>query len=37
MARVDELLDRLGGAKYLTTDYCLSKGYWQVPLVADAK
>ncbi|KAK5925315.1 hypothetical protein CgunFtcFv8_017849 [Champsocephalus gunnari] len=29
--RIDELLERLGKAKYLTT-LDLSKGYWQVPL-----
>ncbi|KAL2089209.1 hypothetical protein ACEWY4_016108 [Coilia grayii] len=31
MPRIDELIDRLGVAKYLTT-LDLSKGYWQVPL-----
>src|SRR4029434_8245823 len=36
MPRVDELIDRLGCAKYLTT-LDLSKGYWQVPLAADTK
>ena len=36
MPRVDELIDRLGSAKYLTT-LDLSKGYWQVPLAADTK
>lgn len=31
MPRVDELIDRLGNANFLTTlDLC--KGYWQVPL-----
>lgn len=31
MPRIDELLERLGKAKYITTlDLC--KGYWQVPL-----
>ncbi|XP_073412006.1 uncharacterized protein [Dendrobates tinctorius] len=35
MPRVDELLDQLAGAKYLTTiDLC--KGYWQIPLSPDA-
>uniref|UniRef100_A0A803KDA6 Gypsy retrotransposon integrase-like protein 1 n=1 Tax=Xenopus tropicalis TaxID=8364 RepID=A0A803KDA6_XENTR len=31
MPRVDELLDHLGNAKYLTT-LDLSRGYWQIPL-----
>lgn len=36
MPRVDELIERLGKAKYLTTlDLC--KGYWQVPLTDAAK
>ncbi|KAL1263611.1 hypothetical protein QQF64_006350 [Cirrhinus molitorella] len=36
MPRVDELIERLGKAKYLTTlDLC--KGYWQVPLTDSAK
>jgi len=36
MPRVDELIERLGKAKYLTTlDLC--KGYWQVPLADSAK
>lgn len=36
MPRVDELIERLGKAKYLTTlDLC--KGYWQVPLTESAK
>ena len=31
MPRVDELLDKLGGAEYITTlDLC--RGYWQVPM-----
>ena len=34
MPRVDELLDAIGQAQYLTTlDLC--KGYWQVPLKED--
>lgn len=34
--RIDELIDRLGQAKWITTiDLC--KGYWQVPLTAQAK
>ncbi|CAM4624510.1 unnamed protein product [Lepidochelys kempii] len=36
MPRPDELLDKLGGAQYLTT-MDLTKGYWQVPLDADAR
>ncbi|XP_075779924.1 uncharacterized protein LOC142827821 [Pelodiscus sinensis] len=31
MPRVDELLDRLGGARYLST-LDLTRGYWQIPL-----
>ena len=31
MPRVDELIERLGPARYLTT-HDLTKGYWQVPL-----
>ena len=31
MPRIDELLDRLGTAKYYTTLDC-TKGYWQIPL-----
>ena len=31
MLRIDDLLDKIGAAKYITTlDLC--KGYWQVPL-----
>ncbi|XP_067303559.1 uncharacterized protein [Pseudorasbora parva] len=36
MPRVDELLDRLGRARYIST-LDLTKGYWQVPLSAQAK
>lgn len=36
MARVDELIDKLGGARYLTT-LDLTKGYWQIPLTERAK
>ncbi|CAM4626935.1 unnamed protein product, partial [Lepidochelys olivacea] len=36
MPRPDELLDKLGGARYLTT-MDLTKDYWQVPLDADAR
>ncbi|XP_074840491.1 protein associated with UVRAG as autophagy enhancer [Carettochelys insculpta] len=34
--RIDELVDRLGTARYLTT-LDLTKGYWQIPLAEDAK
>lgn len=30
MPRIDDLIDKLGGAKYITT-LELAKGYWQVP------
>ncbi|KAL0159094.1 hypothetical protein M9458_047170, partial [Cirrhinus mrigala] len=36
MPRVDELLDRLGRARYIST-LDLTKGYWQVPLTPSAK
>ncbi len=36
MPRVDELLDRLGRARYIST-LDLTKGYWQVPLTDSAK
>ncbi|XP_076864257.1 uncharacterized protein LOC143516498 [Brachyhypopomus gauderio] len=36
MPRADELIERLGRAKYLTT-LDLSKGYWQVPLTPAAR
>ncbi|KAL0174660.1 hypothetical protein M9458_030628 [Cirrhinus mrigala] len=36
MPRVDELLERLGRARYITT-LDLTKGYWQVPLSEEAK
>ena len=29
MSRIDEMLDKVGNAKYLD----LAKGYWQVPMV----
>ena len=32
MPRVDELLDHLGGAKFITT-LDLARGFWQVPVV----
>ena len=31
MPRVDELIDRLGNAKFITT-LDLTRGYWQVPM-----
>ncbi|CAM5105442.1 unnamed protein product [Natator depressus] len=34
--RIDELVDRLGNARFLTT-LDLTKGYWQIPLAKDAK
>uniref|UniRef100_A0A8C5MF74 Gypsy retrotransposon integrase-like protein 1 n=1 Tax=Leptobrachium leishanense TaxID=445787 RepID=A0A8C5MF74_9ANUR len=36
MPRVDELIDRLGRARYLST-LDLTKDYWQVPLAAKAR
>ncbi|XP_065407431.1 uncharacterized protein LOC135972648 [Chrysemys picta bellii] len=36
MPRVDELLERLGGAKYLST-LDLTKGYWQIPLTPNSR
>ena len=36
MPRVDELIDRLGKARLITT-LDLTKGYWQVPLAPDAR
>ena len=36
MPRVDELIERLGPARYLTT-LDLTKGYWQVPLTRTAR
>ncbi|KAL1252489.1 hypothetical protein QQF64_017182 [Cirrhinus molitorella] len=36
MSRVDELLERLGRARYITT-LDLTKGYWQAPLSETAK
>ena len=36
MPRVDELVDRLGSARYLTT-LDLAKGYWQVPMAEDSR
>ena len=36
MPRADELIDRIGKAKYITT-LDLSKGYWQVPMKEEDK
>ncbi|KAL5481932.1 hypothetical protein EMCRGX_G022207 [Ephydatia muelleri] len=36
MSRVDDLIDQLGGAYYITT-MDLTRGYWQVPVSEDAK
>ena len=36
MPRVDELIDKVGGAKFITT-IDLSKGYWQIKLAEEAK
>lgn len=36
MPRIDELIDRLGTARYMTT-LDLTKGYWQIPLAESAK
>ena len=36
MPRVDDLIDQLGGAKYLTT-LDLTRGYWQVPVEQASK
>ena len=36
MPRIEELIDRLGGAQYLTT-IDLARGYWQVPMEDKAK
>ena len=36
MPRIDDLLERLGNAKYVTT-IDLSKGYWQVPLTKQSR
>ncbi len=34
MPRIDELIDRLGGAKYIST-LDLTRGYWQVPVAPE--
>ena len=36
MPRIDEMLDRIGGAKYIST-VDLTKGYWQVPVAVDSQ
>lgn len=36
MPRLEDLIERLGGAQYITT-LDLSKGYWQVPLAKEAR
>ena len=36
MPRIDDLIDQLGKAPYLTT-LDLTRGYWQVPVAADAR
>lgn len=36
MPHVDDLIDQLGGAYYITT-MDLTRGYWQVPVAEDAK
>lgn len=36
MPRVDELIESLGNARFITT-LDLTKGYWQVPVAADSK
>ena len=34
MPRIDELIDKLGKAKFITT-LDLARGYWQVPMSED--
>ena len=36
MPRVDELLDKLGGAEFIST-LDLARGYWQVPVAKEDK
>ena len=36
MPRIDELIDRLGQAKFIST-MDLNRGYWQVPMAEEAK
>ena len=36
MPRIDDLIDQLGKARYITT-LDLTKGYWQVPVAEEAR
>lgn len=36
MPRIDDIIDRLGKAKYIST-IDLTRGYWQVPLAVGAQ
>ena len=36
MPHIDELIDRLGGAKYILT-LDLTRGYWQVPVAKSSQ
>ena len=36
MPRIDDLIDRLGTAKFMTT-LDLTRGYWQVPVAEDSR
>ena len=36
MPRTDEILDRVGAAKFIST-LDLSRGYWQIPLAQEAQ
>ena len=36
MPRIDDLIDKLGKAKYITT-LDLTRGYWQVPVKPEAR
>ena len=36
MPRVDDMLDQLGHANYIST-LDISRGYWQVPLAKEAR
>ena len=36
MPRIDELIDRLGQANFIST-MDLNRGYWQVPMAEEAK
>ena len=37
MPRVDEMIDRLGKARYISTLDLISRGYWQVPMSAESR